>query len=231
MTNQEYLAAVASALGPLVAEVVFTGGLVVQEYWTIPALREPRATVDADVIVEAATYTEYAAFGKRLRERGFLQLAEDATPPYRWIKDDLILDVIPLDARVLGFTNRWYRSGVIHATQVSLSDTVSIRILDAPHFLASKLEAYRGRATDDPYISHDLEDVVSVVAGRPGCVEETRAADPKVAAWIRSELKGVFPEGRRVEMVAVHMDPTAPAGLAEAVAERITALIGPGEAT
>ena len=69
MTNQEYLAAVASALGPLVAEVVFTGGLVVQEYWTIPALREPRATVDADVIVEAATYTEYAAFGKRLRER------------------------------------------------------------------------------------------------------------------------------------------------------------------
>ena len=96
MTNQEYLAAVASALGPLVAEVVFTGGLVVQEYWTIPALREPRATVDADVIVEAATYTEYAAFGNRLRERGFLQLAEDATPPYRWIKDDLILDVIPL---------------------------------------------------------------------------------------------------------------------------------------
>ncbi len=31
MTNQEYLAAVASALGPLVAEVVFTGGLFVQE--------------------------------------------------------------------------------------------------------------------------------------------------------------------------------------------------------
>ena len=115
MTNQEYLAAVAGALGPLVAEVVFTGGLVVQEYWTIPTLREPRATVDADVIVEAATYQEYAAFGKRLRERGFLQLAEDATPPYRWIKDDLILDVIPLDVRVLGFTNRWYRSGVTNA--------------------------------------------------------------------------------------------------------------------
>ena len=84
-------------------------------YWTIPTLRETRATVDADVIVEAATYQEYAAFGKRLRERGFLQLAEDATPPYRWIKDDLILDVIPLDVRVLGFTNRWYRSGVTNA--------------------------------------------------------------------------------------------------------------------
>ena len=39
-------------------------------------------------------------------------------------------------------------------------------------FLASKLEAYRGRGADDPYLSHDLEDVVAVIAGRPGCVEE-----------------------------------------------------------
>lgn len=226
MTNQEYLAAVATALGPIVDEVVFTGGLVVQEYWTVPALREPRATVDADVIVEAATYMEYAAFGKRLGERGFLQPADVGTPPYRWIKDDLVLDAVPLDPKALGFTNQWYKSGVLHATQVSLNDTVSIRILDAPHFLASKLEAYRGRGADDAFISHDVEDVVSVVAGRPGCVEETKAADPEMAAWIGSVLTDVFPEERRVEMVAVHMDPTAPAGLAEAVAERITALIG-----
>jgi len=231
MTNQEYLAAVASALGPLVEEVVFTGGLIVQEYWTVPALRETRATVDADVIVEAATYMEYAAFGRRLGERGFLQLANAETPPYRWIKDDLVLDVMPIDATVLGFTNRWYRSGVARAIQVSLDDTVSIRILDAPHFLASKLEAYRGRGADDAFISHDVEDVVSVVAGRPVCVEETKAADPELAAWIGSVLRGVFPEARRVEMVAVHIDPTAPAGLAEAVAVRITALIEVGGAT
>ncbi len=231
MTNQEYLAAVAMALGPLLEEVVFTGGLVVQEYWTVPALREPRATVDADVIVEAATYVQYAAFGKRLGQRGFLQSANVATPPYRWIKDDLVLDVMPLHAQALGFTNQWYRTGFAQAIRVPLNDTFSIRILDAPHFLASKLEAYRGRGADDPFLSHDLEDVISVVAGRPGCVEETRAADPEMASWISSVLGEVFPEGRRVEMVAVHIDPTAPAGLAEAVAERITALIGPTEAT
>ena len=84
---------------------------------------------------------------------------------------------------------------------------------------------------DDPNVSHDLEDVVAVVAGRPGCVEETGAADPEMVAWIGSVLSSVFPRGRRVEMVAVHVDPTAPAGLAEAVAERITALIGLSEAT
>jgi len=231
MTNQEYLAAVANALGPLVEEVVFTGGLVVQEYWTVPALREPRATVDADVIVEAATYVEYTAFGRRLGERGFSQQASAGTPPYRWIKDDLVLDVMPLDPDVLGFTNPWYRSGVTRAAQVRLSDAVAIRILDAPHFLASKLEAYRGRGGEDPYMSHDLEDVVSVVAGRPGTVEETKAADPELADWISAALASVFPEGRRVEMVAAHMDPRVPIGLPEVVARRITELIERSEAT
>ena len=66
MTNREYLIAVAQALGPIADEVVFTGGRVVQEYLAVPALREPRVTEDADVIVEAATYAEYAALGERL---------------------------------------------------------------------------------------------------------------------------------------------------------------------
>jgi len=69
MTNQAYLVAVAQALGPIVDEVVFTGGRVIQEYLAVPAVREPRVTEDADVIVEAATYAEYMAFGERLRAR------------------------------------------------------------------------------------------------------------------------------------------------------------------
>jgi hypothetical protein len=230
MTNQEYLVAVANALGPLVDEVVFTGGRVVQEYLAIPALREPRVTVDADVIVESATYTEYAAFGERLGEEGFTQSASAGTPPYRWVKDDLVLDVMPLHAEVLGFTNLWYRSGLACTTQVSLTESVTIRILDPPHFLASKLEAYRGRGDDDPYMSHDLEDVVSVVAGRPDCVEEVMAAGPELSDWIGSQMGSIFPSRRRIELVAAHMNPTAPAGLVEIVAERITGLIDCGNA-
>lgn len=157
MTNREYLIAVAQALGPIADEVVFTGGRVVQEYLAVPALREPRVTEDADVIVEAATYAEYAALGHRLRGRGFSQSASSNTPPYRWEIGALVLDVMPLEAGVLGFTNQWYRSGVVTAESVSLGRGTTIKILDPPHFLASKMEAYRGRGGNDPYMSHDLE--------------------------------------------------------------------------
>ena len=225
MTNREYLIAVVKALGSLADEVVFTGGRVVQEYQAVPALREPRVTVDADVIVEAATYAEYAAFGERLRQRGFAQSAVSGTPPYRWNRDGLVLDVMPLHGDALGFTNQWYRSGVSTAVRVELAESVSIWILDPPHFLASKLEAYRGRGDDDPYTSHDLEDVISVVASRPACVEEARAAGSDVSGWIAKQLEAIFLPSQRLELVAVHLDPSSPPGLVEIVAERITGLI------
>ncbi|MFT5433345.1 MAG: hypothetical protein ACI9OJ_004051, partial [Myxococcota bacterium] len=82
MTNQEYLVQVAQALGGLTAELVFTGGLVVQEYYTVPAQRQPRVTIDADAICKAASYVEYRAFGERLSAKGFVQSATSGTPPY-----------------------------------------------------------------------------------------------------------------------------------------------------
>lgn len=106
MTNKEYLIAIARALGQLVDEVVFTGGRVVQEYLAVPALREPRVTVDADVIVEAGTYAEYVSFGELLKQRGFSQSASSNTPPYRWESGRLVLDVMPLEDGSLPRTRR-----------------------------------------------------------------------------------------------------------------------------
>lgn len=231
MNNQAYLIAVAHALGPIVEEVVFTGGRVVQEYLAVPAVREPRVTEDADVIVEATTYAEYMAFGERLKARGFSQSANRNTPPYRWERKSLVLDVMPLDAEVLGFTNRWYRSGVATAEEIILAESTRIKILDAPHFLASKMEAYGGRGGDDPYLSHDLEDLVSVISGRPDCVAEVKAAGPELAGWLGSRLASVFPHDRRIELVAGHLSPTVPPGLADVVAERLSGLVNLAEAS
>ncbi len=138
---------------------------------------------------------------------------------------------MPLDAGVLGFTNRWYRSGVVTAEEVSLAEDTTIRILNPPHFLASKMEAYGGRGGDDPFMSHDLEDVISVLAGRPDCVKEVQAAGPELAHWLGAQLASVFPRERRIELVACHMSPTAPAGLAEVVADRISGLVKLAEAS
>lgn len=86
------------------------------------------------------------------------------------------------------------------------------------------MEAYQGRGGDDPYGSHDLEDVISVLAGRPGCVEEVKAAGEELAHWLASQMEHVFPEDRRVEIVSGHLSPTAPIGLVRVVTERISRL-------
>jgi hypothetical protein len=36
---------------------------------------------------------------------------EDNTPPFRWYWHRMQLDLVPLDEKVLGFANRWYRAG------------------------------------------------------------------------------------------------------------------------
>ena len=46
-----------------------------------------------------------------------------------------------------------------------------------PHFLATKLEAFYGRGGGDYLASHDLEDLVAVIDGRPEIVDEVAAAD------------------------------------------------------
>lgn len=64
-----------------------------------------------------------------------------------------------------------------------------------------------------------------MVASRPACVEEARAAGPDVSGWIGKQLEDIFLPSQRLELVAVHLDPSSPPGLVEIVAGRITGLI------
>lgn len=90
---------------------------------------------------------------------------------------DLIVDFMPDDERILGFSNRWYAQGIETAVSHPLTGELEIKHLTAPLFIATKLEAYRGRGGDDPLGSHDLEDVVIVVDGREELLAEVQTAN------------------------------------------------------
>jgi hypothetical protein len=55
---------------------------------------------------------------------------------------------------------------------------------DVDAIVATKLEAFRGRSGGDVFASHDLEDIVAVVDGRPEIVEEIAAAAADVRAYV-----------------------------------------------
>lgn len=186
--NLDQLIAAADALRPLLPELVFVGGCVTGLLITDEAAGEPRGTIDVDVIAEITSYAQYAAFGDRLRSLGFSEDTREGAPVCRWAQGGMILDVIPLDEKILGFSNRWYKAAMEASVTKKLRDGLEIRMVTAPYFVATKLEAFRGRGCGDFLGSHDLEDVVSVVDGRESLNAEVRSAGAELREYVRAEI-------------------------------------------
>ena len=86
---------------------------------------------------------------------------------------------MPTEGGVLGFRNRWYADAMARAIEVH-ADGERFRIIDAPHFCATKLDAHSDRGAGDMY-HHDLEDVIAVVDGRSELCAEFAATTPLAA--------------------------------------------------
>jgi len=139
----------ARLLRPLLGELVFVGGGVTGLLITDEAAAGPRTTLDVDAIVEITSYAEYAAFGDRLRALGFQEDTREGAPLCRWVYHRTTLDAMPLDEKILGFSNRWYRAAMESSVTERLSDDLEIRIVTGPFFVATKLEAFKGRGRGD----------------------------------------------------------------------------------
>jgi hypothetical protein len=183
--NIELLTQAAEALGEdLRAQFVFVGGcataLLISDRGAAPV----RATEDVDAIVAVAALPDYHRLGDTLAEKGFKQMVEQADPPYRWNRAGVKLDVMPIDPSVLGFTNRWYEPAMENAVRAEIRGDLSIRLITAPYFVATKLEAFLDRGKGDYFMSHDLEDVLSVIDGRPELIAELKATEPELKTFV-----------------------------------------------
>jgi hypothetical protein len=207
--NLEQLIAVAGLLRPLLGELVFVGGCVTNLLITDEGAGDPRTTFDVDAIVEIASYAEYAAFGSRLRAPGFQKDTSEGAPLCRWVHNGRILDVMPLDKKILGFSNRWYPAAMDAAVSRRLSQDLEIRMVTAPFFIATKLEAFKGRGKADFLGSHDLEDLVSLVDGRATLVAEVRAALADLRAYVHTEIQTLLATPKFLDALPGHLLPDA----------------------
>jgi len=190
--NLELLSGMAHAMGPLCEQVVFVGGCATGLLISQPLVADARATEDVDAIVEVASLVGYHALADQLMARGFKQTMADNTPPFRWFWQGMQLDLVPLDEKVLGFANRWYRPGFEAAQFATLPTGLQLRHLSAPYFLATKLEAFKDRGNNDVYLSHDLEDIITVVDGRDELLAELAAAPSEVRHFIAEHFQAVM---------------------------------------
>jgi predicted nucleotidyltransferase len=189
-----------SALGPLLVvvrrladlrdRVVFVGGAVRGLLVTDPGAAPERPTDDVDLIAELTSTAGFHRLGAQLRARGFREDTTPEAPICRWIVEGVKVDVMPTAGSVLGFRNQWYGEAIAHSVEVQ-AEGERFRIVDAPHFCATKLDAYADRGRGDLY-HHDLEDVIAVVDGRAELQRELATAAVDVRRYVAHQLQGLL---------------------------------------
>lgn len=201
--NIDSVEMVAKALGSLTDDLVLVGGCAVGLLITDTAGPPIRATQDVDLVAEVATLGDYYKLTDQLKEQGF---RENGDIICRWCKGPLIVDVMPTKEELLGVTNSWYSLAVQDARQYKLQDGQTINVISAPLFVATKLESFNGRGNGD-YGHHDIEDIISLLDGRPELCSEIEQCDEVVREFIRQEVDDLLADAAFVDHLPWHLHP------------------------
>jgi len=175
-SNLSKIKRIAKALGDLNAKVVFVGGAVAELYADNPELSDIRPTMDVDCVLDIAisTYVDYSRLEKMLHTFGFKNDQSDGAPICRKIYQDIIVDFMPVNPDILGFSNQWYADGWKNRQTFMITNELSINILSVEYYVATKFEALIGRGGTDIRGSHDWEDIVYIMSNCNALSEAVR---------------------------------------------------------
>lgn len=192
------------ALGDMANDFVYVGGATVSLYRDRPA-GEARATEDVDIVTKLAGYKNYAEVEVLLRKKGFINDVESGII-CRWRLDDITVDIMPTDYKILGFSNRWYSEGISHAMEYITPAGSSIQLFSPEYFIATKLTAFAGRGNGDGRFSSDFEDVVYLLNNRTTIWEEMNEAKKDVRDYLQQTFAELLGNKYLEEWISGHLD-------------------------
>jgi predicted nucleotidyltransferase len=203
--NRAILLLVAKALGDLREQVVFVGGCAAGLLVTIARAQVIRPTDDVDIVANVLNTQGYYALEEQLRAKGFTQeMAADA-PICRWHYQGVAVDVMPTDEKILGFANRWYPLAIETAEPFVLDDETSIRLISAPVFIATKFEAFADRGKGDMLLSHDMEDIITVIDGRPSIIVEMKFVPRILQEYIAEKFRDLLANDTFLSVIPAYL--------------------------
>jgi predicted nucleotidyltransferase len=200
--------AVAKALDNLREKVVFVGGATISLYPERQVL-EVRPTDDVDVIIEILNYKDRAELEEKLRLIGFSHDTESGVV-CRYRIQGIVVDIMPTNDPSIGFSNKWYPAGFNHAVDYVIDKNCTVKILSAPYFIATKLEAFKGRGKNDGRTSQDFEDIIYVLENREAIWEEMNTADRDVNDYLRSEFLNLLNNPNLFDWIDGHVERGSP---------------------
>jgi hypothetical protein len=184
--NIAMLQLVAESMGSARGKVVFLGGTVIPFLLTQQVPLEVRKTKDVDFIFGFDSKEELYEFEDTLWERGFTKMRTSSVS--QWSIQNVMVDVLPTGP-VLGFCNKWCDEAMYNAFQVDIGRGVIVNIIPAPCFLGAKFDKF-GKREDDYGNSHDIYDLLLVIAGRPIIEKEIlEQASQELRKYLSDELE------------------------------------------
>ncbi len=164
MIIENMIRTIALALEKTGYKYYFVGGAASQFYIDDDNSSKVRPTDDIDCVVEIMIYKDFILFEQKIIELGFTK-DNDSKNICRWKYKNIYVDIIPSESKkTLGFTNRWYKEGIENAISKKMGN-ITIHYFSLPYFMASKMEAYKNKGTNDLFGSTDLEDIIIVMDG------------------------------------------------------------------
>jgi len=203
--NLDLLMLVVDQLGELSDEMIFVGGCVTGLLITDSAAPPIRVTRDVDAIVQVVSRVEYYQLSEKLRRQGFKEDVSEGAPICRWVSENVILDVMPIDEKILGFGNEWYAPAAENADLVLLPSGKQIKMVSAPYFLITKLMAFEGRGDGDYLMSHDIEDIIAVVDGRAELFSEVINSDKNLVKALSGHFSEMLENAAFIDAISGHM--------------------------
>jgi len=203
----QQIQAVAAKLLPLNIEFAFLGGAVLGLLITDPAAAAIRSTKDVDVLMGTRKRTAHTDLEATLRGCGFRHDTSEDAPICRWHLGEIVVDILPVDQKVWGWESKWFVEALHHARNVVVAKGSSLRVVTAPFLIATKLEAFKGRGESDWYGSQDLEDIITLVDGRPEIVTDVASSPVELRRYLAVEVTGLLTTRGFLDAMSGHLPP------------------------
>lgn len=209
MVSQSLLrvVSIAKSLEDLSGDVVFIGGAIAPLLQTHPAIPVIRATNDVDAVIASTSYSNFGLVQERLIALGFKLDLSNAKHANTWrAPDGTPFDLVSAGAHLGGTGNEWDQIALDSAVETELEAGLRIRHSSATGFLALKWAAFWDRGAEDPFSSHDLEDILALVISRDTIVSEFRNSESRIQDHIRLGLEWLTKSSDYEDLVAAHLN-------------------------
>lgn len=112
-----------------------------------------------------------------------------------------------MEKSVLGFANRWYPLAIKSAAPFMLPSNKSIKRIQAPVFVATKLEAFADRGKGDFLLSHDLGDLIAIIDGRDSLADECKLQRRELREYLQLQFALLIENRALMQALAGHLPP------------------------